>query len=192
MTPRSLFATADEVNAFRNGAVAFRRPARSASGLWLQAGDKPGKVPYVVGDRVCIREPFADTPTGRVFRADTQENLKWQRADALPIIAARYRFEVVSIRIEPLHTTQGFAEGVAYTRFWTPKELDDRPFEEKWWDDNHFWLNYPRIAYARWWDSMWARFGIGWETNPMTWVVTGREIDRFHHTDTAPQPPAVS
>lgn len=81
-------------------------------------------------------------------------------------------------RLQDISAVDAELEGVAHTEFWTPKEMNDRPFEEKWWDDFYFWSHYPQIVFKRLWDSI---YGPGsWDRNDWVWVVEFKVV-------TAPQ-----
>src|SRR6478609_6580532 len=172
MTPRSLMATADEVRAIRGGCAVIRRPAKTPQGIWAGIGDPVSKPPYSMGAKVGVREPYTDVDGVRVYRADATVPRQWRAANTLPVTEARYRFEVIGSVCEPLHKGTGDAEGIEFTRFWRPQDTikpgekwGENPFQDDW----YFWNHYPKLAYSRWWDCMWARFGLSWETNPMTW-----------------------
>lgn len=96
----------------------------------------------------------------------------------MPRWASRITLEITDVRVERLNdisSQDALAEGVGQTEFWTPSELEGRPFEEKWWDDYHFFENYPQIAFKRLWESI---NGPGsWEANPWVWVVEFRRIE---------------
>ena len=104
----------------------------------------------------------------------------WRSSMMMPRWASRLTLEIVSVRVErvqDISADDAMAEGIGQTAFWTPKELNDRPFEEKWWDDFEFWSRYPRIAYQRAWDSMYAKSPHAWAANPWVWVVEFKRIE---------------
>lgn len=95
----------------------------------------------------------------------------------MPRWASRITLEITDVKVELLQDISGddaMAEGVDQTEFWTPKELEGRPFEEKWWDDYHFWNHYPQMAYRRLWESI---HGSGsWDLNPYIWAISFKRI----------------
>lgn len=96
----------------------------------------------------------------------------WKPSIHMPRWASRITLEIVSVRVERIQEISSWGaemEGVAHTEFWTPKEMDCRPFEEKWWDDFHFWSHYPQIVFKRLWESIHG--SDSWEANPWVWVV---------------------
>jgi hypothetical protein len=97
----------------------------------------------------------------------------------MPRWASRLSLEVVNVRVEKVQeisASDALDEGVSHTEFWKPKDVENRPFEEKWWDDFHFWNHYPQIAYKNHWDSINAKRGYGWDTNPWVWVIEFRKV----------------
>jgi hypothetical protein len=158
--------------------------------------------PYQVGDIIYVRETFADTwtpgdDTGYVYKADGQPNSfpywgnastckdeVWRPSLHMPKEAARMFLKVTNVRVEKLQDiscTQAEMEGVSSTVYWTPKEMDNKPFEEKWWDDYHFWTHYPQIAFSRLWDSTLSKSDIvkySWEANPWVWVIEFEPISK--------------
>lgn len=71
-------------------------------------------------------------------------------------------------RINNICATDALAEGIAHTEFWQPDALNSADFDEKWWDDFHFWNHYPQLAFANWWKS---KFGEeSWNANKWVWV----------------------
>lgn len=95
----------------------------------------------------------------------------------MPRWASRLTLEITNVRVErvqDISASDALAEGISKTDYWKPKEVDGRPFEEKWWDDYEFWKRYPQIAYRNLWDSINAKRDGGiyaWERNPWVWVM---------------------
>lgn len=87
----------------------------------------------------------------------------------MPRWASRLTLTVTDVRVERLNdctATDALAEGVSSTSHWRPKDVEGKPFQDKWWDDFTFWSEYPQIAYRELWDAI---NGSGaWEANP--WV----------------------
>ena len=81
------------------------------------------------------------------------------------------RIEITGISIQQIQNicaSDALAEGIAHTEFWQPDALNSADFEEKWWDDFHFWTHYPQLAFANWWKS---KFGEdSWNANKWVWV----------------------
>lgn len=159
--------------------------------------------PYKSGDILYVRETFADTWTpgddkGYVYKADGQphpfpywgnastcKDEVWRPSLHMPKEAARIFLKVTDVKLEKVQDiscTHAEMEGVSSTVYWTPKEMDDKPFEEKWWDDYHFWTHYPQIAFSRLWDSTVSKSDIakyGWEANPWVWVIEFKPISKL-------------
>lgn len=119
-----------------------------ADGTMRQIDNTPEAV-ELWGDLLCYRGKRGAT-VGRIH---------------MPRWASRLTLTVTDVRVQRLQdisADDALAEGVSTTDFWRPKDVEGRPFEEKWWDDLTFWQNYPQIAYAHLWDSIngagsWAR-----------------------------------
>lgn len=110
-----------------------------------------------------------------IYRADFDSDVdwKWKPSIFMPRWACRINLEIIEIRVERLQVISAddaLAEGIVSTEFWTPKELDKRPFEEKWWDDYHFWNNYPQMVYRRLWESIHG--ADSWEHDPLVWCIS--------------------
>lgn len=106
------------------------------------------------------------------------EGVKKRPSIFMPRWASRIQLEIVSVRVQRLNdisANDAEAEGIVETEFWTPRELESRPFEEKWWDDYHFWENYPQLAYSRLWESINGKGS--WELNPWVWVVEFKKVN---------------
>lgn len=105
----------------------------------------------------------------------------WARRPSIhmPREYSRGTVELAEVRIERLHAiTAGdaLAEGIDRTEAWKPAELDGRPFEEKWWDDFHFWNHYPQLAFKNLWDSINGK-KCPWDSNPWLWVLTYKLVE---------------
>lgn len=86
----------------------------------------------------------------------------FQRNVKLPVTDIRVQ------RVQEISKDDAMAEGVVKTNFWNPKELDGRPFEEKWWDDCEFWTRYPQVVFSKIWQSIYNT----WDANPWVWAAT--------------------
>jgi hypothetical protein len=93
----------------------------------------------------------------------------WRPGIHMPRWASRLTLTVADVRVERLQdisASDALAEGVSSTEHWRPKDVEGKPFEDKWWDDFTFWNHYPQLAYRSVWEAI---NGAGsWETNP--WV----------------------
>lgn len=146
-----------------------------------------------VGDRLYVREAWRPSygaegwreDLGRVARPadfDPQTTAIEYLADGtrelggdnrpgihMPRWASRITLTVTDVRVERLQSinaVDALAEGVSSTDHWRPKDVEGKPFEDKWWDDFTFWSEYPQLAYRELWEAI---NGAGsWEANP--WV----------------------
>lgn len=145
------------------------------------------KPPYKPGDILYVAE--GNTQLGYQTRMKIAENevekyenylyneTIFKPSIHMPKEAARIFLKVIDVRIERLQditAEQALAEGVSCTKYWNPKEVESRPFEEKWWDDCYFWSHYPQLAFSKLWDSTVKKGQLdkyGWEANPWVWVI---------------------
>jgi len=164
------------------------------------------KPQYKVGDILYVRETYAkiedfinygdmeiDVDLKYLFKCDDNGKehafidvgvKKWHPSIHMQKEASRIFLKITDVRWEKLQDIsccQAEMEGVSSTVYWTPKEMDNKPFEEKWWDDYHFWTRYPQIAFSRLWDSTVSKSDItkyGWEANPWVWVIEFKPISK--------------
>ena len=158
----------------------------------------PVECPYgKPGDRLWVREAwtsgYQDGCWGTAFRADMTfvqgkrahpkgphfhakelgDHVRWRPSIHMPRWASRITLEITEVRVQRLQEISGddaLSEGVSVTPFWTPKEVEGKPFEEKWWDDFYFHQNYPQIAFQRLWESINGE--VSWQANPWVWAIS--------------------
>jgi hypothetical protein len=152
---------------------------------------------YQSGDILYVRETYKRNMDGYsgidfggyIYKADCKQVFKddynpWHPSIHMPKEAARLFLKVTGVRVERLQDitcVDAEMEGVSSTIYWTPNEMDNRPFEEKWWDDYHFWTHYPQVAFSRLWDSTVEKKDIdryGWSANPYVWVISFERISK--------------
>jgi len=158
--------------------------------LIFRTGDQRIHCPYgQVGDRLWVRETWATerrldkySPSeigeaGDValwFRATeipsvSLERGKWCPSIHMPRWASRITLEITEIRVERLQEIGGGdvdREGVIYDDLWGKFSIPD-------WDA--FAEVQEKVAvraFAKLWDSLNAKRGYGWETNPWVWVIS--------------------
>lgn len=111
---------------------------------------------------------FAATDTLGTASKDVR-GYPWRPGIHMPRWASRITLTVTDVRVERLqaiNAVDALAEGVSSTEHWRPKDVEGKPFEDKWWDDFTFWSEYPQLAYRELWEAI---NGPGsWEANP--WV----------------------
>lgn len=125
------------------------------------------------------------TPMGQHHPADLDGQHtkgKFRQGMHMPRWASRITLAVTEVRVERLRdcsANDAIAEGVSSSEHWRPKDVQDRPFEEKWWDDATFWGNYPQLAYRELWEAI---NGPGsWAANP--WVAAYSFTVHHHNID---------
>lgn len=160
------------------------------------------RCPYQVGQRLWVRETFQifkpDTdeilplnPDPGIcvmgYKATEEERAAkygnlfkgpWHPSIHMPRWASRITLEVTDIRVERIQdisASDALAEGITSTEFWNPKELEGRPFEEKWWDDFHFWNHYPQMVFEKLWSSLYG--ADSWESNQWVYRLGIRRVE---------------
>ena len=143
--------------------------------LWPNAeGHVLERCPYgQPGHRLWVRETWAEVPTACgstevVYAADytdgsdREAGVKYRPSIHMPKWAARIWLEVVSVKVERVQdiTEEGaLAEGVQ--------------------GDEHPTADQPGavMCFAALWDSLNAKKGHGWGTNPWVWVIEFKRLD---------------
>lgn len=134
--------------------------------------------PYQPGDRLLVRETWQYCPTcgGINWKAGGNDHGtacqhrdeflgKWKSPIFMPKEAARLWLTVTGVnaeRVQDISESDAIAEGVYCRMDGTDKEYG---FNNDWW-----W--HHGNAFARLWDSINAKRGYGWDTNPWVWVYT--------------------
>lgn len=117
------------------------------------------------GDRLWVRETFAETYLGVRYRADLHEHADTRLRFKSPIHMAR-RFsritlEITGVRVERLcdmRESDAIAEGCPGQDM---EHQDDWPTE-------------PIEQFSTLWDSLNEKRGFGWDANPWVWVIEFR------------------
>jgi len=119
------------------------------------------------GDRLWVRETWwqwGGTEKRISYRADTlpsfAPNGGFRPSIFMPRWASRITLEVVDVRVERLQDISeddAKAEGVMASGGWNA-------------DDTEYCVGY-RTAFSRLWDSINAKRGYSWATNPWVWAV---------------------
>ena len=125
-----------------------------------------GRSPYQPGDLLWVRETWGKDDNGEyVYRTNygtTEDDsfppsmFKWRPSIHMPEEAARLFLRVKDVRVERLQDISeddARAEGV---RAYGPNNCSGTS---------------ARIAFAELWDSLNAKRGLGWDTNPWVWVI---------------------
>jgi len=101
--------------------------------------------------------------------------IKWKPSIHMPKAAARIWLEVVSVRVERLNEITAIDakhEGIG------DLFLEDCAYDDKY--KNIPWNQEEGLAvhqFARLWDSINAKRGYGWDTNPWVWVVEFKVLE---------------
>lgn len=141
--------------------------------------DKFIKCPYgTVGDRLWVKEWLCESDNkilygfDEAFATKTGKFIKWRwKSDSLsPIFMpkefARFWLEITDIRVENLQEITG-----------------DDAIKEGWPRDRELFPTINTTSKAKnwfeqFWDSLNAKRGYGWETNPWVWVINFKRISK--------------
>jgi hypothetical protein len=132
------------------------------------------KCPYQPGDILWVRETWSKDENGEyVYRTNygtTEDDsfppsmFKWKPSIHMPKVAARIWLEVTNVRVERLQeiaTDDAKAEGVLQPGV-IPSNTLIRNTEG----------SIPRTNFKILWDSLNAKRGYGWDSDPWVWVVS--------------------
>jgi hypothetical protein len=164
-------------------------PGKPIFGIYADEDDWGLKVPYQPGDILWVRETWMPETEqgiltgGYIYKAsnnrpepDGELPLKWKPSIHMPREATRIFLKVKAVRVERVQDItekDARAEGAAgYIRL--PDE-DDTPFTlelSPLKDELH-----PRIAFRYLWDSLNAKRGYSWDSNPWVWVIEFERVE---------------
>jgi len=145
---------------------------------------RSGKFPWDIGDRLWVRETFAQTPNGLVYAADDPLRMtqcRWTPSIHMPHWASRVSLEVTDVRVERLQEISEadiLAEGVRYNDGIHGKVI----LRPTWWFDGTCFLT-SRGAFEGIWEQV--NGFKSWDKNPWVWVVSFRPIF-WHHRPESP------
>lgn len=172
----------------RNAAIKQCPYGQPGDRLWIREtfryvilkSDLHYSVNYKAGGwKSCKRHGPKSLDVTKATSYEGSEAWPWKPSIHMPRWASRLTLAITNVRVERLQdisTNDALAEGVNLTPFWMPNELNARPFGEKWWDDFYFWTNYPQLVFQRLWDSLNARRGYPWTSNPWVWVIEFKSL----------------
>jgi len=154
-------------------------PLLMSTGFWTNGFYFNKRCPYgQPGDRLWVREAWNNDWTygTTLYRADGgsakeagyESEPKWRQSNHMPQELSRITLEVTTVRVEQLQKISDAdvrAEGVP------DREID------KWLD----WLHPNDCAghaFGELWNSINAKHGFGWDTNPWVFVVDFKRIEQ--------------
>ena len=120
------------------------------------------KCPYgVPGGRLWVRETWASSGMALYWKAtDGADRVaRWKSPIFMPRWASRITLEVVNVRVERVQEitdSDAYAEGI-------DSSIDDI-------------LGGPHLKYKVLWDSINAKRGYPWSSNPWVWVIEFRKV----------------
>jgi hypothetical protein len=139
---------------------------------------------YQPGDILWVRETWLKADDGYCYKADIEvpsesEDLrkaygyKWRPSIFMPREAARIFLRVTNVRVERLHDiTENDArnEGVKDPYDYQEPSYYDQPRVRG--------MEINKSAFVGLWDSLNAKRGYGWDTNPWVWVYEFEKISK--------------
>ena len=136
---------------------------------------------YQVGDRLWVRETwakpierYADVKGAFVYKAGYEKSMgeqffgipfKWKPSIHMPRWASRITLEITDIRVErvgEISNEDARAEGLTMLAGLT--------------GGGYLGLANERYAFKDLWDSLNAKRGYGWESNPWVWVISFKVV----------------
>lgn len=193
INPQPKLSTSESL-VFENGIL--KRIYRGEAMIWQEK--KEGKSRYNVGDILWVRETFGTVMTKEMnildhydYRADEKKrelsfalkHSKWKPSIFMPHEAARLFLEVKSVRIERLQDISeedAKAEGIDIHECEMPDSYRDDSNKEH----CTFYVcsacehQTLRGGYSKLWDSLNAKRGYSWESNPWVWVYEFIRIEK--------------
>lgn len=127
--------------------------------LWVRESFTVGTVGYYK-DKPIYREALERSRMGQ-----PSARIRWKPSIHMPRWASRLTLEIVSVRVERLQDIPGrdvLAEGIDNGK--------SNPTMGKRWE------NMQRMAFQELWDSLNAKRGFGWDTNPWVWVIEFKRL----------------
>lgn len=178
---RPIIFTADSVLAILDGTKTqtrrvIKNPGR-LDGLML-SGEEQEWCPYGrAGDRLWVRETWAWSGDKTVAEAEriaqgevwyrtdprwTNPAIRWRSPIHMPRWASRLTLEITEVRVQRV---QEISEEDA--------KAEGAPFDAG--GNEELGVGY-RIGFCRLWDSLNAKRGYSWESNPWVWALTFRRV----------------
>lgn len=149
------------------------------------------KQPYgIIGDRLWVRETWAECPDGGcLYKADpmfigcdkSDFAWDWKSSMFMPRWASRITLEITDIRVERVQDIteeDAIAEGIEFYSGWEEECGEGYCTGEGWMDYKSFdyGCSTPKDSYCTLWDSLNAKRGFSWESNPWVWVLTFKVV----------------
>lgn len=146
------------------------------------------KPSYQPGDILWVRETWFENEECLLYKASKYENtkeyhgrngwvqIKWRPSIFMPRKAARIFLKVTNVKVERLQEITAedvIREGIKYS--------DSGPYHWHVLDTKlNAWINFHfhDEAFKHLWDSLNAKRGYGWDTNPWVWVYEFEDISR--------------
>jgi hypothetical protein len=152
------------------------QPTHQGGGMWADSHCLPFRCPYgEPGDLLWVRETWFNpdyeacgTKTNEMsyYRAtDVSDEWSWRPSIHMPKWAARLWLRVTDVRVERL---QDISEEDARAEASVKRQLKT----------NYGGGNSATWHFRRLWDSINAKRGYGWDTNPWVWVVSFEREDK--------------
>ena len=144
--------------------------------------------PYKPGDILWVRETWSDfyfEESGYIYEADedrVSDEFRWKSSTHMPRKAARIFLEVKSVRVERLQDiTEEDARAEGIKSYLLHKEHGGEWRERNgslFWSSDYNTHSTRKEAFSELWDSLNAKRGYSWESNPWVWVIEFARIKK--------------
>ena len=123
------------------------------------------RCPYgQVGDRLWVRESFHATDKGHKVHYKAKDGepswMKWSPSIHMPHWASRILLEITEVRVERVQEI-------------TNDDVQSEGADTK---DGLFFVGDKIFMFHKLWDSINAKRGYGWDTNPWVWVISFKRV----------------
>ncbi len=138
---------------------------------------------YAAGDILWVRETWCKNGETYLYKAGCphlQDNMwiKWRPSIFMPKEACRIKLRVTNVRVERLQDIteeDAIAEGINW--------LDEACYSNNGWtptfyDPDSGGSPVFRDGFTALWDSINAKRGYGWDTNPWVWVIEFERVEK--------------
>lgn len=129
------------------------------------------------GDHLWVRETFAVAGDTTFYRTDVNQAktvlLKWKPSIHMPRGLSRITLEITEVRVERL---QEISEDDALAEGITWPDRDGQQYRPPIDTTGISTLRIAAERFSELWDSINAKRGHGWDTNPWVWIISFRKL----------------
>lgn len=133
--------------------------------LWVRETWRPCAVPQCSDTAICVE--YRDSDYCKLGHLATLNRSGWRPSIFMPRWASRITLEITDVRVERV---QDISEADAQAEGWDFSNLD---FGQSY---DPVSMHLARQWYSALWDSINAKRGYGWASNPWVWALTFRRL----------------